>query len=267
MCNQEVICSLKEKVHGSQGTAQFLQIIRDVVDSFLDKQLLAQQRVRKMWYALFLIRIWYRFIEKRKDCTLKNNFISTYCYSCIGMNAHSLIMIILYLEKTNQPELFLPYFYDSQPCEKTFRAFRSLTTAYSTITNCTVMEALSRLRKIDFQDEITHATSPAFVYPRIDKKIELKSIEPLPTPYEIYNEIIFAKKCATATAIKLGLISKNADDSYFKCHLKPHSLNIQKKLNKLVNRKRSQNTKHNQRKQVQCARFKKYQIKRIKHLC
>lgn len=158
------------------------------------------------------------------------------------MNAHSLIMIILYLEKTNQPELFLPYFYDSQPCEKTFRAFRSLTTAYSTITNCTVMEALSRLSKINFQDEITHATSPAFVYPRIDKKIELKSIEPLPTPYEIYNETIFAKKCATATAIKLGLISRNADDSYFKCHLKPHSSNIQKKLNKPVNRKRSQNT-------------------------
>lgn len=58
----------------------------------------------------------------------------------------------------------------------------------------------------------------------------------MPTPYEIYNEIIFA------TAIKLGLISKNADDSYFKCHLKPHSLNVQKTLNKPVKRMRSQNT-------------------------
>lgn len=142
-------------------------------------------------------------------------------------------MIILYLKKTNQPKLFLPHLYDSQPCEKTFRAFRSLTTAYSTITNCSVKEAISRLNKINFQNEIT-----AFIYPRSEKNYEQQLIHPLPTPLEIYNEIIFCRKNATLIAIKLGLIKKeNQNESkYFKCKVNPH---IGTKLSKSMQRKKT----------------------------
>lgn len=234
MCNQEVICSLKENVKGSEGTAQFLQIIRDVVDSFLDKSLTPLQRIRKHWYALFLIRIWYQFIVERKGCTLKDNFLTSNCYNCIEINAHSLVLILLYLKKTNQPELFLPHLYDSQPCEKTFRAFRSLTTAFSTITNCTVKEAISRLSKINFQNEITHTTSSAFVYPRVEKNSEQNFIHPLPTWLEIYNEIVFSKKSATITATRLGLINKRNENCelYFKCKINPHTSHFRSELNK-----------------------------------
>lgn len=138
MYDQRVIDLMRNHVNGSQGTIQFLQIIRDVVNSYMDRNLTPLQSVRKIWYSLFLIRIWREFIISRKNATLKDNFLSLNCYACIEMNAHSLVKCIFYFKKIGKPELFLPHSFESQPCEAIFRQFRSMSTTLNTAVNCTV---------------------------------------------------------------------------------------------------------------------------------
>lgn len=58
MCSINVTGLLKEKIKDSDGTSQFLQIVRDVIDSFMDKEITPLQRIHKIWYSLFLIRLW-----------------------------------------------------------------------------------------------------------------------------------------------------------------------------------------------------------------
>lgn len=239
MFDGRVLSLLRNEVPESNGTVQYLQILRDIVDAYMDKNITPLQRIRKIWYSLFLIRIWRNYVVSKKEYTLKENFLTGNCYSCIEINAHSLILCIMYLERNKKPELFLPHLFDSQTCESTFRQFRSMTSAFSTITNCTVKEAISRVSKIQLQNEIMHKTSSVFVYPRMKKptNAESKCIHPLPSPQEIYNEIVFCKKTAIVTATNLGLITKgNSRHKKLECKVNPHKPkvnNIAKQLKSL----------------------------------
>lgn len=232
MCSTEVTRALKEKINGSEGTVQYLQIIRDTIDAFMDNELTPLQRIRKIWYSLFLVRMWREFVISKKIYRLKNNFLTNNCYSCLELNAHSLVLILIQLKKMNRPDLFLPHYYDSQACESTFRQIRSMSTAYSVITNCSVKEFLSRISKIQLQNDITN-TASNFIYPRIKRKNQNEPTHPLPSSEEIYNEIIFCKRIATATALKLGLIThSNPKKKYFQCKIKPLPSTVKKRITK-----------------------------------
>lgn len=245
MFSPEVISLLREKIVNSDGTIQYLQVMQNINDAFMNKCLTPLQRVRKSWYSLFVVRIWREFIVSKSGCTLKNNFLTTYCYSCIEMTVHSLVLCLFHLKKLNKPELFLPYLFDSQACESTFRQFRSMTTAYSSVTNCTVKEALSRIGKIQLQNEITHATSSSFVYPRSQKENSDSFVYPLPTAMEIYNEIMLCRKTAIATAKKLGLIAnENPEPKMFKCGIKPLKTSAGKKLKRIQSGTVAKRTSH-----------------------
>lgn len=143
--------------------------MRDVIDAFMDQSLGPMQRIRKMWYSIFIIRIWRQFIMLQKKYKLKDNFLTSNCYACLEINAHSMIMCMLHLKQTNRSDLFLPHLFESQPCESLFRQLRSFTSTYSTVTNCTIKEAMSRISKIQLQNDIIHGTSSHFVYPRFSK--------------------------------------------------------------------------------------------------
>lgn len=151
MCGQKVVEMMRENVNGSDATSLFLQIMNDIIESFMNQNLTALQRIRKIWYSLFIIRIWRQYILSHKNYTLKDNFLRSNCYSCIQLNAHSLILLITHLKKINRTELFLPHLFESLVGEGIFRQFRSFTTTYSTVTNCTVKDAESRISKIQFQ--------------------------------------------------------------------------------------------------------------------
>lgn len=230
MYDQRVIELMRNHVNGSEGTIQFLQIIRDVIGSYMERKLTPLQRIRKIWYSLFLIRIWREFIISRKNATLKDNWISLNCYVCIELNAHSLVKLIIYLKKIGKPELFLPNLFESQPCENIFRQLRSMSTVNSTVTNSTVKEANLRISKIQLQNEITHTTSTEFVYPRLKKRcVETDAVYPLPSAQQVYNEIIFCEKTAVATATKLGLMKKGMDTpNTFVCKINAHTISTAK---------------------------------------
>lgn len=227
MCSVNVTRLLKEKIKNSDGTAQFLQIVRDVINAFLDKELTPLQRIRKIWYSIFLIRFWREFIVSKREYTLKNNFLTVNCYSCIEINAHSLVLCILHLQRINRPDLFAPYLYDSQACESTFRQLRGMTSTYSVVTNCSAKEILSRISKIQLQNDITHITSHEYVYPRVKNTYDPIKHQ-LPTSEEIMNEIELCKRTALNTATKFGLTK--AKHVNFMCKINPYTLNANSKM-------------------------------------
>lgn len=212
ICDSKVINLLKSSVDGSEATVLFLEMMRSIIESYMDPKLLPLERVRKIFYPLFIIRIWRNFILKSKKFTLKENFLSANCYSCIELNAASLVKIMLHLKNSNKEALFLPHLMSSQPCEATFRQFRSLTSTYSTVTNCTVKEALTRISKIQLQNEIIHLTSPNFIYPKLSKQNEAMNTYKLPTEKEIDDIIAQCKQDALNTAIKFNLLSRSPSE-------------------------------------------------------
>lgn len=148
MCNERVTILLKDNVKNSDGTYQYLQMMRDIISSFMDLNLTPLQRIRKIWYNLFLIRIWRQSVIEKPKYTLKKNFISANLYACIELNAHELVKCLLHLIEIDKPEYFRPFLFESQPCESTFRQFRSFTSTYSTVINCSLKESISRVSKI-----------------------------------------------------------------------------------------------------------------------
>lgn len=129
---------------------------------------------------------------------------------------------MMHLKNTNRDSMFLPHLISSQPCESTFRLYRSLTTTYSTVTNSTVKEALSRISKIQLQNEIMHLTSPKFTYPKFSKKNETINTHPLPTKAEINDVISQCKQQAIDTAKNFNITTNMKQAT--QCHVKPFTL-------------------------------------------
>ena len=75
-------------------------------------------------------------------------------YESIEINAHSLLIAILKCIELDSFQTFLPWMYSSQPCESFFRALRSMRTTYSTIVNCTLLESLQKIRRLQLLGEI-----------------------------------------------------------------------------------------------------------------
>lgn len=220
MCSEKVIRLLKTHVKNSLGTVTFLEVLRDTVASYLDKKLSPIERIRKSWYALFVIRLWREYVLKLPKSTLEKNFITANCYSCIELNAHSLVLILLYLKEKDMPELFMPHLFTSQVCEETFRQIRSFTTVYSTVANCSAKEIIGRLDKIQLQNDIT--LESIFMFPRTKSQpTENDAMPKLPTKDEICQEIERCKDDAIAFATKIGLIRT---DNKMTCGVKAYKL-------------------------------------------
>lgn len=239
MCDAKVIDELLKTVCGSNATRLYLQMIKDIITAFMDPDLMHAQRIRCIWYPLFIIRIWRKYIETDKTCTLKDNFLSAYSYTCLELNAHGLILLMIHLKETDRPELFMPFLFDSQACESLFRQLRSFTSTYPTVANCTAKEAILRISKIQLQNEIMHSTSTEFIYPRLKKKqnfVDNISFQ-LPEKKEIIKIIEKCKRDAIITAKEFGLIHKQAK-SVYACKLEAYTTkndSIKVHHNKLFN--------------------------------
>lgn len=135
----------------------------------------------------------------------------------------------------------MPYLYESQACENIFRQLRSLSTVYSTVTNCTVKEAIRRISSIQFQNHVMQLTSNNFVFPR-NQNVQCSQNPVLfPTADEINKEILFCKQLAITTATKFGLIKfTNSKCEIYVCKINPSAALM--KTNE-IHKKRSVNSK------------------------
>jgi hypothetical protein len=67
-------------------------------------------------------------------------------------------------------EIFLPYLFGSQPCEKIFRTTTSMTSTLSTVVNCSIKDIMRRLDRIKRINSILHDLKEVFTFPREVKK-------------------------------------------------------------------------------------------------
>lgn len=230
MCSDKVIDLLTDRVPRSQGTVMFLKLIRDIIDAFSMKNISPLHRIKKIWYTLFLIRIWHNFVSSTKGLKLKDNFLTTNCYSCVELNAHNLVFIMLYLKRNDMSDYFLPFLYNSQPCEAFFRQIRSFTSTYSSKANCSVKEILGRIDKIQLLSDISIDTRLEF--PRVDKTHQFRDqiVYQLPSKEEIFTQIEKCRMEAVSDAIKVGLLKDNYSLNCISCKLE--SLEIKPNKNK-----------------------------------
>lgn len=219
ICSKKVIALLEKNVPESQGTVVFLKMISNIIDAFSSKNISPIERIKKMWYTVFLIRIWRKFVSNTPRLTLEKNFLTQNCYACIEINAHSLILMILFLRKNNCPQYFMPFLYSSQPCEAFFGKLRSFTSMFSTKTNCSVKEILGRVDKIQLLSDIT--MNKNFVFPGVKSTHSFPDQQTfkLPTEDEIRSQITECKINAANDAIKFGLLNNNYTDDCFTCEL------------------------------------------------
>lgn len=109
----------------------------------------------------------------------------------------------------NVDEMFLLWLFGSQACEAIFRRLRSMSTTYSTIVYCTLLETVHRIKRIQFQEDVTSGKlnndSGSFNYPRNSQDVKTKKHFDLPDIHEILKRIDKAKHDAFDKVKKLGL--------------------------------------------------------------
>lgn len=66
--------------------------------------------------------------------------------------------------------MFLPDLFSSQPCEKTFRATRSMTTTYSTVVNYSIKDIVRRLDRITTINNVIKDLQGHLIFPIEEKK-------------------------------------------------------------------------------------------------
>lgn len=160
-------------------------------------------------------------MDKKKQYTIKDNFLTNNCYLCIELNAHNLIKLITQFKDKRlyslTPEMFCPTMFSSQMCEKLFRIAQSMTSTYSTVINFSIKDLLYRIDRFKQTNTIMNDLSGVFKFPRQDKKM-LKTESVL--TYEIIEnlnvkEIIeLALKNAIENTNKLGMKIEN--DTHWK---------------------------------------------------
>lgn len=229
MCDKKVTDLLRKNVKNSEATAFFLKIMRDVIAAYMEPHLTPFERIDKIWFSLFVIRIWRGYVLSTKNLTLKNNFLTQYCYICIELNAHSLVLLLIYLKEKNMPQLFKPELFSSQPCESLFRMVRSFTSTYSTVANCSVKEILERINKIQLQTDIATHNAEHFVFPRMNASSVTANIKiELPTQKEIYEQIEKCKTKAIQYATEIGLITRKSKNVNVTCKVLPYVSKVTK---------------------------------------
>lgn len=219
ICDRKVIDLLQNIIEESKGTVLYLKLLDNILRSFLDIAL-SPERIRLIWFSNFVLRIWKDFIKSHDTYTLKEHFITFNCYSCVEINAHSLVALILFLRERKLEHLFHPEMLGSQQCEHIFRQIRSMSSTYSTVTNCSLLEIMQRMSKIELQNDISHIKLKEFNFPRIG--ISSSSFYPtvdrngqdrygftfqLPDLNEIIREIELAKNEAFEYVESLGIKS------------------------------------------------------------
>lgn len=137
------------KFPNTLGVRLFTRIMRYPVEAYYFNNLTDLQRLKKIWYSIFLARGW------RHHCNAKE-FITPQSYLALELNGHSLLNLHKLCRDENRPDLFIPALFNSQTCESEFRCMRSLSGMESTNVNFTVLQALQRIKRIEAMRLIEH---------------------------------------------------------------------------------------------------------------
>ena len=79
----------------SEGIQFYLNLMQFVTLSYLDKQLHPEERIYRIWFVVFSVRLWRYWICCDKMYTLSENFVTLNCYLSAEINAHCFVLAIL----------------------------------------------------------------------------------------------------------------------------------------------------------------------------
>lgn len=162
IASDSVFMSL-DQIPDARGTVAYLYVLKCVIDSYLDKKLAPLTRIEK---------IWFRWIILHASYVLENNFITQNAFTCIELNAHSLLILraVQTLSQNKKDAGFQPWVLGSQSCEKAFRAVRSMSSTVSTMINFGMLGLLRRLHRqhIQFSLEAENEVT-GIAYPRVQE--------------------------------------------------------------------------------------------------
>lgn len=100
---------LLSQIPDALGTKYYLEVLKDVIDSYLDRKLAPLQRVEEIWFGVYFYRYWRHYIMKSSAYTLESNFISQNTYLCIEINANTIVTLLLTLcNKSESSKCFMP---------------------------------------------------------------------------------------------------------------------------------------------------------------
>lgn len=238
--SDRILDALKMYVVDSEGTVTYLKISRDITEAFTKLDLSPLERVYKIWHALYFFRAWKKWILYQK-CSVSQlrayeNFISENAFTCLELNAYGLLHLITKFRTSEQSHLFLVALFNSQHCERTFRSFRSMTTANWTKINFKLLELLHMASRIELQNEIAYFRLKNLVkLPRIHNQLEKHVMFDLPSDEQLQNVLEQALDGAIKTAAELNMIVTHEDIRF--CQLKKSiksikgfGANVQKKM-------------------------------------
>lgn len=170
--HDRVIQSLESNVPHCNATVAYLKMCKQITTSFIEENLDPIERIYRIWNSLYFLRCWRQSIQKTKNQTLAENFISSNAYMCIEINAHALVQLTVKLRSSQN--MFLPIKFASQPCEHIFRLFRSMGTSNYTKINFTLNELFHLNARMEMANKICYSC-PEIVFPRIEIESSLVS--------------------------------------------------------------------------------------------
>ncbi|CAF4677323.1 unnamed protein product, partial [Rotaria socialis] len=136
-------------------------IIKCIELTFVEKSTNVIDRVYNAWCAVFIVRIWYAWLQTTNSDELnkkvshshstvfnepipkRNFFIAIPTLFSLELNAHSLTyLVVLYAEQKITEEALNIALFNSQMCFRTFRVARSMSGPFSSVVNFSVYEFL-----------------------------------------------------------------------------------------------------------------------------
>lgn len=167
VCSDKVINCLKNEEE--RAVKAYLTFIRHIMTAYIENNVEPNVRIHSAWYTAWFSRLWKisilqgqrkAKIQKREgqdnvfEPSLQNSFISTNLHVCLEINGHGILQLLIRCREMGKPELFLVDLTGSQDCENHFRALRSMSTAFNTVVNVDVKEALERAKRMQATLEI-----------------------------------------------------------------------------------------------------------------
>lgn len=143
--DEKVMCHLTAKEE--RGLYFYLKIMKCVYTPFHDVNLSHREIIYQIWFAAIALKYW-------RNIQGTAGFIPSNTYTCVQLNAHSLLALYRKLRDLDNLDFFLPTLYNSQTCENFFRLARSFTTTESTVINFSVYQFLHRLKRIEIAENI-----------------------------------------------------------------------------------------------------------------
>lgn len=204
---ENVLQSLANGVVGSEATIKYLSLCKQITHEFTEPNLKPEQRIYFIWSALYFFRAWRKWIQ-RSDYSLGKNFISSNAFSCLEINAYGLLHLIVKFRDAGTPQYFLPVLFQSQTCENTFRQMRSMSAAYWTRINFSLLDLLYIIRRIELQNELAYSKLIKIGLSIPSYRHNLDSCEvvhELPSNEEIQNILKHARDTAISEASIFGM--------------------------------------------------------------